>query len=254
MLLERFSDSSASYVPLSVQNPSSYKQLYRAAKAKLKLRLKATVQNEDYTSVPELPSVPKTLPQTSTTIPSTSHLIGNMQARKDYYQKLAGMTRERQMGHRMREAQLPNPPDVCWQICCNNCDKVMNDVHFNCSTCDNGDYDLCEACVACGVTCSGEGHWLVKCSIKNGSIVNSTTERLPSKPLRQDPVDKSTTRPVDKMLEKLAKKLAEKPSEKKISIPGDFNIEEKVEKTKLEPKRTCNACVRGSDSHFTLKS
>ena len=43
LVLERYSDSAGSYVVLDSNNLSIYKQLYRAAKAKLKLRLKATV-------------------------------------------------------------------------------------------------------------------------------------------------------------------------------------------------------------------
>lgn len=42
VLFERYSDSAASYVTLDPTNPAVYKQLYRAAKAKLKLRIKAT--------------------------------------------------------------------------------------------------------------------------------------------------------------------------------------------------------------------
>lgn len=40
---ERYSDSAASFVVLDADNLTVYKQLYRAAKAKLKLRLKATL-------------------------------------------------------------------------------------------------------------------------------------------------------------------------------------------------------------------
>jgi next to BRCA1 gene 1 protein len=43
ILLERFSDSAGAYITLDSTNPSIYKQLYRAAKAKLKLRIKLTV-------------------------------------------------------------------------------------------------------------------------------------------------------------------------------------------------------------------
>lgn len=43
MALERFSDSAGTYIALDSNNPSVYKQLYRAAKAKLKLRIKVTV-------------------------------------------------------------------------------------------------------------------------------------------------------------------------------------------------------------------
>ncbi|KAL1956566.1 hypothetical protein VTO42DRAFT_7037 [Malbranchea cinnamomea] len=42
IIVERWSDSAAAYVILDSENQSVYKQLYRAAKAKLKLRLKIT--------------------------------------------------------------------------------------------------------------------------------------------------------------------------------------------------------------------
>ena len=51
MVFERYSDSAASYITLDSNNPSVYKQLYRAAKAKLKLRIKATIS--DATVIPE---------------------------------------------------------------------------------------------------------------------------------------------------------------------------------------------------------
>ena len=43
MVFERYSDSAAAFVRLDSDNAGVYKQLYRAAKAKLKLRIKATV-------------------------------------------------------------------------------------------------------------------------------------------------------------------------------------------------------------------
>jgi next-to-BRCA1 protein 1 len=43
VLFERYSDSAATFVVLDSNNASVYKQLYRAAKAKLKLRLRVTV-------------------------------------------------------------------------------------------------------------------------------------------------------------------------------------------------------------------
>ncbi|KAL1865276.1 hypothetical protein Plec18167_009471 [Paecilomyces lecythidis] len=42
---ERYSDSAMCYVRLDSEDPAVYKQLYRAAKAKLKLRIKAVVSN-----------------------------------------------------------------------------------------------------------------------------------------------------------------------------------------------------------------
>lgn len=43
VVFERYSDSASSWVKLDAANIAVYKQLYRAAKAKLKLRIKATV-------------------------------------------------------------------------------------------------------------------------------------------------------------------------------------------------------------------
>ena len=40
---ERYSDSAAGWMTLDPQNSAVYKQLYRAAKAKLKLRIKASL-------------------------------------------------------------------------------------------------------------------------------------------------------------------------------------------------------------------
>ena len=64
VIFERYSDSAGSYITLDSKNPSVYKQLYRAAKAKLKLRLKATVI-DDAPSTPEavepLPASPDRL-------------------------------------------------------------------------------------------------------------------------------------------------------------------------------------------------
>lgn len=45
IVLERFSDSAGAYITLDSCNPSVYKQLYRAAKAKLKLRIKVSTVN-----------------------------------------------------------------------------------------------------------------------------------------------------------------------------------------------------------------
>jgi next-to-BRCA1 protein 1 len=58
-VLERYSDSSASYVTLDSDKPQVYKTLFRAAKAKLKLRLRATVPGEQ----PEVPVLGLSLQQ-----------------------------------------------------------------------------------------------------------------------------------------------------------------------------------------------
>jgi hypothetical protein len=68
-----------------------------------------------------------------------------------------------------------------WVVYCNNCNMAMEDEHYHCSICDHGDYDLCPSCVESGIHCPGSGHWMVKRFVKNGSVVNSNTERLTPK-------------------------------------------------------------------------
>jgi next-to-BRCA1 protein 1 len=59
VVFERYSDSSASYVTLDSDKPQVYKTLFRAAKAKLKLRLRATIPGEQL----EAPTVAPTASQ-----------------------------------------------------------------------------------------------------------------------------------------------------------------------------------------------
>ena len=56
-VFERYSDSSASFVVLDSSNPSVYKQLQRAAKAKGKLRLRVSIKENPSPSVEEAPKV-----------------------------------------------------------------------------------------------------------------------------------------------------------------------------------------------------
>ena len=93
----------------------------------------------------------------------------------------------------------------------------MDDEHFHCSVCDNGDYDLCPACVDSGIHCPGDGHWMVKRFVKNGNVVNSTTQRIPPKVKATEPKD----------------------------IPGAFTDEKQSVTYEEEATRTCNSCVKG---------
>jgi next-to-BRCA1 protein 1 len=74
-----------------------------------------------------------------------------------------------------------------YAVCCNSCDRTIPNAHYHCSTCDDGDFDLCQECVDRGVTCKGTNHWLIKRFVKDGIIINSTTERLApkGKPVQQ---------------------------------------------------------------------
>ena len=73
-----------------------------------------------------------------------------------------------------------------FSIDCNHCGEAVSDAHHHCSICDNGDFDLCPACVAADVTCGGEGHWLIKRRIQAGQLVNSVTETIASKTKQAD--------------------------------------------------------------------
>jgi next-to-BRCA1 protein 1 len=67
-VFERYSDSAAAFVVLDSNNPAVYKQLYRAAKAKLKLRLRATITMKD----PVVP-MPATVEAETPELPETSN-------------------------------------------------------------------------------------------------------------------------------------------------------------------------------------
>jgi hypothetical protein len=116
-----------------------------------------------------------------------------------------------------------------WVVYCNSCNHPMDDEHFHCSVCDGGDYDLCPSCVDSGVHCPGSGHWMVKRFVKNGCVVNSTTQRIPPK--------------FKVELEPRPQPQPEEPKE----VPGAFT-DEKQSVYSQEPTRTCNSCVNSKSS------
>ena len=120
------------------------------------------------------------------------------------------------------------PNVASWTVYCNECDEAMDDVHYHCSICDSGDFDLCESCVDGGKLCPGEGHWLVKRVIKEGKVISSTTERLPPKPRSQIALADLLNTEVDK------------------EMPGAFTEDTKtLNEESLPPTRTCNCCIQG---------
>lgn len=246
VVFERYSDSAGGYVVLDDSNPAVFKTLIRAAKAKLKLKLRASAPSKH--SKVDAPTSEPSIAPSSSVAPSRSattldqHSIGP--GIFEFREALSSMKKTD------IEAPLPRPFDFTaspvaqgpkhvlplrvaapvevtagpWTIFCNACETIMPNVHYHCSACDGGDYDLCETCVNQGVSCLGEGHWLVKRSIQNGKLVSSTTERFA-------PQSKTTTAsaPVS----------SPKPEAVK-EIPGAFT--EDVNPVS-ESSRTCNACV-----------
>ncbi|KAH7350789.1 putative next to BRCA1 gene 1 protein [Rhexocercosporidium sp. MPI-PUGE-AT-0058] len=287
-IFERYSDSAAAFIVLDPNNTSVYKQLYRAAKAKLKLRLKvtikekepvtpkpATVEDEEPTPVspvdeqpapveptPETTPAPvaestvsypeKTVypgsvaeiqrgfeellinssqrstptftpfaqPSSSSTCcsqlnrenPSTFHhkeaprmntcsssdipVTRGSAARDKWFAELAGLSTL--VNDRPTSARVPLVPASpmpetlsVFSVYCNNCQVTTSDAHYHCSTCDDGDFDLCQGCVDNGVTCGGDDHWMIKRFVKNGQVINSTTETIAPKANVSEKKDKS---------------------------------------------------------------
>lgn len=142
-------------------------------------------------------------------------------ARDKWFAELAGVSQERQNAIR-NNTGCPATTSV-FSVYCNNCTDAIPDEHYHCSTCDDGDFDLCQACVDDGVLCGGEGHWLIKRFVKNGKVINSTTETIAPKP-------KATPF-----------------SESKTTLVPDEN--------KIIPSRTCNSCIQGKSwNSMTIRS
>ena len=123
-----------------------------------------------------------------------------------------------------RNLQRPCTP-AHFSICCNRCDDTIPDAHWHCGKCDGGDYDLCGECIKKGFLCEDDDHWLIKRFVKDGKVVNSTTETMaPKKPNK---------------------------TEDKKDVPGAFTSDVKYEPVdNLE--RTCNSCVQGVSSSLAV--
>ncbi|KAF1938540.1 hypothetical protein EJ02DRAFT_457802 [Clathrospora elynae] len=261
VVFERYSDSAAAYVTLDADKAHVYKTLFRAAKAKLKLRLRATIPGEAPSLPTPAPSVPsascvpslhrlssETLtpqgmappsvvlartpegcevlsptakssepispasPQKPVDAESEAPVPQSFTARKDFFHTLATA------GHNSGLAFRPKPSNACtsWVVYCNNCNEPMEDEHYHCSVCDHGDYDLCPACIGNDVHCPGARHWMVKRFVKDGCVVNSTTERVAPKG----------------------------KAEEHREVPGAFTDEKPSPVYVEEPTRTCNCCVK----------
>lgn len=275
-MFERYSDSSASYVTLDSEKPQVYKTLFRAAKAKLKLRLRATIPGEQPevpafaptrsleatpSDVPSLHRVsadtlrPHTVAPVSPVIarsPETSPSVAKFepispvsppkpvdaegeaplprsftarQGKNTHFLHSTSTKRPLAFFNNLTNASYnadlafrPKPSNTCtsWVVYCNNCNHPMEDEHFHCGVCDGGDYDLCPACVDTGIHCPGFGHWMVKRFVKNGCVVNSTTQRMPPKTKAEDTQD----------------------------MPGAYTDEKQSVVCDDELTRTCNCCVK----------
>ncbi|KAJ5692117.1 Zinc finger ZZ-type [Penicillium macrosclerotiorum] len=184
VILERYSDSAGSYIRLDCDNIAVYKQLYRAAKAKSKLRIKANPPRHNYLETVLSSPIPvactEALPTTSESNPVSAFEPSQPQA------GLVDANNEpRYRDFDMEQDNLRFPVishrsfNGMFCIDCNNCGRSIANDHYHCSICEYGDYDLCPQCVDDGASCRGEGHWLIKRMVVNGVVINSTTETIP---------------------------------------------------------------------------
>jgi next-to-BRCA1 protein 1 len=141
-------------------------------------------------------------------------LAASATARDTWYAELASVSQARQM------AALSAAHHSVFSVYCNHCSNAIPDEHHHCSTCDDGDYDLCQNCVNKGVTCNGE-HWMIKRYVKNGKVINSTTETIAPKPKALFSESKTTL-------------VAEEP--------------------KITATRTCNNCIEGQFPILVLEA
>jgi len=193
-VIERYSDSAASFVTIERDNVQVYKQLFRAAKAKHKLKLRvSTPQAAPTPIVPQPATVEDEIPpaaESSLVSPSTLTLVpaepvASLVAPSDEAPPQVAVAPQ-VLQEVPQSTQLPLPPTFNlskrpFTVCCNKCDKAVPNAHFHCSKCDDGDFDLCQECVNSGVTCNDETHWLIKRTIKDGEITQSTTAILSPK-------------------------------------------------------------------------
>lgn len=329
---ERYSDSAGSYVLLEPGNIPIYKQLYRAAKAKSKLKICVTVQEpkvapkpvtvedepEAFANAPEIQPAEETPKQTAqdghdeispvptptadalaptpastctppeATLPLRAHplaqtyntallsdaarFIGERQdVRRDFESRLANLM-ERQSGlasrlaSHSRPCRQPQPdifnvsrppapstlpaPVVCpatdttFAVCCNNCESTIPDIHYHCSTCDDGDFDLCQSCVDEAVTCHGQDHWLIKRSTVNGQLVQSTTETIAPKAKEQTKEQPKSEVKVETTTETKVEPKIEIKDELP-ALPRPLYEPLAARWASLGVMRTCNCCVQG---------
>jgi next to BRCA1 gene 1 protein len=148
---------------------------------------------------------------------------------------------ERELAFRTKQATIiPAPvPYTSWSVFCNHCDKSMENEHYHCSVCDLGDYDLCDACVNAGIHCPGEGHWLVKRFVSNGTFINSQTRKLPPRLFKSEA---ESVKEMPGTFTEDKQPTVEDEKESETDKPQPSSASQSTYAAPLE-SRTCNSCI-----------
>ncbi|KAE8371518.1 hypothetical protein BDV26DRAFT_275928 [Aspergillus bertholletiae] len=259
--LERLSDSAGRYIHLDSENNAVYKQLYRAAKAKLKLRIKVTEvdntasqsplptedsEHQDQVRCSYLQTVLSSpLPEGSAKAvsepPRGAAEPTPTEAEVIQWSNTGVVAPEPQYQDFSSGPDNLNTPVVSHKsptgvfcIDCNHCGLSIPNEHYHCSICDDGDYDLCLHCVDSGVTCPNEDHWLIRRIVKDGIVTNSTTETVAPRKLQVE-APKEAPEKVEKTPE-LVQEAVSRDTPKTLPVAPEVPVH-------LEA-RICNACLK----------
>lgn len=180
---------------------------------------------------PSAPAVAQE-PEPAPTVAPAASVEAKLRSIEDRVHELhASMWAMPRPGHSLAAGRIPTGllrGNANYAVCCNRCDEMIKGAHFHCSTCDDGDYDLCLQCVDQGKVCNNSEHWLIKRCVDNGIIVNSTTERL---------APKSKTTPAPAVAATATSLPTPTPLPKERVVPvfnGMF----------FSSMRTCNCCIQ----------
>ncbi|KAJ6783965.1 hypothetical protein PWT90_05664 [Aphanocladium album] len=271
-MIERYSDSAASFVLLDSSNMPVYKQLYRAAKAKSKLKLRVTLLEEPKTapkpvSIEDItetaqPEAQQSASQSQTSLPlrtagpiitkqydpallvkAASIVAEREELRKDFESRLSCLMSRQSLNSSIPDASVApqnNGTIAVYAVSCNSCEKTVPDAHYHCSTCDDGDFDLCQSCIDQGITCYSDNHWLIKRSIVDGNIIKSSTEKISPKPKPKAVKEEPKITPVSYPNCVLPLPSAPSPCYSQIPAPAP---QATPAWAPFGPVRTCNTCL-----------
>lgn len=280
-MLERYSDSAGSYVRLDSDNTAVYKQLFRAAKAKSKLRIKVTTigtsvpaptqvsasetspPRHNYLETVLTSPIPVAYPETLTTTtitpattsqPTSSDIPPSSLSSPSNQPQYRSFDMEENKRHFSTIAHTS--PSGMFCIDCNNCGGSIANEHYHCSICEHGDYDLCPECLDAGASCLGEGHWLIKRVVQGGLVTPSTTETIP--PRQKSAQQTRSVAPVVPLPEtKLVPEMAGPPIPI-VAAPASTPASSKTlgpdMATQVCDKPICNGCCRGMCSSLAFAS